>query len=486
MKLKVKDVRLSTGGPLIAILSIADARKLDLHALDRVKIDSIVATVNVTEKAVKPGEIGLFEEVFRKTRIRSGQLVDVDAAARPQSVYHIKKKLRGFRLSDKEIKEITNDIIRNNLSEIELTYFVSACYTFGLDLTEVLALTKAIAKSGKKLKLGKKLIVDKHSIGGVPGNRTSMLVVPIVAAAGLCIPKTSSRAITSASGTADSMEVLAPVSHSVKAVEEIVKKTNGCIVWGGALELASADDALIKIEYPLELDPEGILLASIMAKKVAATSTHVLIDIPYGKTTKITFRKNANDLREKFILLGKRLGIKTWVALTNGELAIGRGIGPALEARDIMWILQRDSRRPLDLEYKAIELTSILFEMTGLKAGRKLAVDILNSGKAFEKMQEIIKAQGGKIKTADSIKLGKYVYDVKAKKDCAVRLDNTTITRVARALGAPEDKGAGIYLHIKYGARAKRGEKIATLYAESRKRLEYGVVMLKRLVVCSY
>src|SRR5579863_5627142 len=124
-----------------------------------------------------------------------------------------------------------------------------------------------MAQAGTQLKWDRPIVVDKHCIGGIPGNRTTMIVVPIVAALGLTFPKTSSRAITSPAGTADTMGMLADVSLSSDRIYEVIRKTGGCIVWGGALELAPADDVLIAVERPMELDTEAQMVASILAKK---------------------------------------------------------------------------------------------------------------------------------------------------------------------------------------------------------------------------
>lgn len=169
-----------------------------------------------------------------------------------------------------------------------------------------------------------------HCVGGLPGNRTTLIVVPIVAAFGLMIPKTSSRAITSPAGTADTMEVLAPVNLDIKKMKKVVEREYGCIVWGGAMSLSPADDILIHIERAIDLDSEGQLVASVLSKKIAAGSTHLVIDIPIGATAKIRSLKTAIKLKKLFdnICLKYNLTIKT--IFSHGEQPVGRGIGPAL------------------------------------------------------------------------------------------------------------------------------------------------------------
>ncbi len=479
-KFKIKDMDITSGSPLVAIINKRDAERLDLHPLDRIKIkkgskiETVVIDIAESKKSVKPGYIGVFEEVIKSLSLKSSDKVSIILARKPLSLEFIKNKLDGKKLNGKEIDQIVWDIVHNKLSDVELTYFVSACYTNVMDFDETIMLTKSIAKNGTTLNLKKHPIIDKHSIGGVPGNRTTMIIVPIIAAAGLYIPKTSSRSITSPSGTADTMEVLADVSFSIEKMRKIVYKTKGCIVWGGALNLAPADDKIIKVERPLSIDAESQLLASIMAKKLSVGSTHILIDIPAGNDTKVKNITEALKLKRDFEKIGKRLKRNIKVLITNGRQPVGNGIGPALEARDVLWVLKRDPRRPLDLEKKCIMMCSNIFKMVGIEDGYKKADDILDSGKAYQKMVDIIKAQGGKKFIAKDIKIGKYASDILSKNSGKViDIDNILISRIARICGAPSDKGAGIYLYKHIGDSVKKGEKLFTVYAESKQKLEY-------------
>jgi len=491
MKLKVKDIYIATGWPLVAVLNEIDALKLDLHHEDRIKIKkgnkSVIAIIDISEskKTVPGGQIGLYEEVLTKLNAKSGNFVDVSLVEKPVSIQYIKKKLKGKKLSYEEFYQIIDDIIKNKLSEIEITYFVSACYMHELDIEESVSLTKAMINTGEILKLNKYPVMDMHCIGGVAGNRTTMVVVPIIAAAGLTIPKTSSRSITSPAGTADTMEVLCNVCFSIKEIKKIVKKTNGCLVWGGSVNLAPADDKIIRIEHPVSLDPEGQLLASILAKKKSVSATHLLVDIPIGIGAKITNRKRAFHFKRLFESISKKLGIKIMVVITDGSQPIGNGIGPALEARDVMWVLENDLRQPLDLREKSVKMAGLLLEI-GSKAkkgaGAKKALEILKSGAAYRKMIEIIKAQDGKKIKADDIKIGKFRYNFKANKSgLIIHIDNESISKIAKAAGAPLDKGAGIYLHKHVNDSVKKGDKIFTVHAKNKQKLKYAVNVLKKI-----
>ena len=454
MKLKIKDLDIASGGPLVVILNKKDAMMFDIHHMDRIKIkkgkkiETVVVNIATSSKIVRAGSIGVYEEVITSLKLKNEDKVSIKLARKPLSIDFIRKKLDGHSLTKKEINQIVWDIVHNKLSDSELTYFVAACYTNMMSINESIMLTRAMASHGDILKLDKYPIIDKHSIGGIPGNRTTMILVPLIAAAGLAIPKTSSRSITSPAGTADTMEVLAKVTFSIKKMKQIIEKTNGCIVWGGSLNLAPADDKIITVEKTLEIDAESQLLASIMAKKYSVSSTHILIDIPVGNGTKVKTRKEVLNLKKDFENIGRKLRKHVKVIITNGSQPIGNGIGPALEARDVLWLLKRDKRRPMDLEKKCIAMAYEIFSMAGIKNGKNKAADILNSGLAYDKMKEIIKAQQGSIFNPEKIKIGKFKYDIRANKPGTVKkIDNRAISKIARVAGAPLDKGAGIYLH---------------------------------------
>ena len=475
MWLKVKVLNVTSGGPFIVALHTNDTDRLDVSVLDRVKVTlhgtEIVAIADVAYGIVDRGEIGLFLEVAATLNSKDGDLVQVVLEQKPGSVVSIKKKLDKNTLKKEEIFEIIQDVVENKLSEVETAYFVAGCYVNELSLEEVQFLTEAIVHFGGTLEIKKKPVMDIHSIGGVPGNRVSMIVVPIIAAAGLTIPKTSTRSITSASGTSDTVEIFAPVAHTKERIMEIVKETNGCLVWGGTLDLASADDKLIKIERPLSLDPEGILLASITAKKKAAGVTHVLLEIPVGDDTKVKDVKKAKELGKKFEVLGKKMGIIFEVVIIDGSQPVGNGIGPALEARDVLMVLE--GHGPDDLRERSLFLAAKLMEMVGIKNAEDKAKAILHSGLALEKFRAIMKAQGGNPKIQlEDIHVGKYTCDLVARKEGKVkRIQNKHLAYLARSAGAPQDKGAGVYMHVKLKDKVKTGNKLLTIYAESNEKL---------------
>lgn len=478
MRLKIKPLKLTTGGTFVAVLNKKDANLMDLYPGSRIKIrvndKEIISIIDLTTDAVRLGEIGLFDEVLNNLGIKKGY-AQISLAERLSSLYYIRKKLDGYSLNKKEIDAIVKDIVSNNLSEVELTYLVSGCYSNRLSNNEVISLTNSIVHNGNQIKFENKIILDKHSIGGIPGNRTTMVIVPIIATAGYLIPKTSSRSITSPAGTADTMEILANVSFSIDKIKDIVKKTNGCMVWGGAINLASADDKLIRVRQPLRLDPEGMLLASIIAKKAAVNATHVLIDIPVGKNSKIENYKDALRLKNKFVMLGNKFNMRIKTIFSDGRQPIGDGIGPALEAIDALKVLK--GAGPKDLREKSLKMASLMLEMIGEKNTMDKVINILDSGLAYEKMREIIKAQDGNpdIEVKD-IEIGPYEYNVRSNESgTIVKIDNDIISKIARISGAPRDKSAGIHLNAHINDFVKKNYNLFTIYSKSKEKLEGAV-----------
>ncbi len=485
MKFKVKDMDISTGGTLVALLNEKAAKMLDLIRGDRIKIKygkkEITAILDIAENnhVVNNFQIGMFEETLKKLNIKKNSYVEIKFAGKPESVKYIREKLTGKKLSYQKFYHIMDDITHDRLTDIEKTYFVAGCYTNKLTNKEVVDLTKAVVDTGDKIKF-KGLTLDKHCIGGVPNNRTTMIVIPIISALGYTMPKTSSRAITSPAGTADTMECLAKVELSQKEIIQVVNKVGGCMAHGGSMNLAPADDKIIKIEHPLSIDAEGQLLASVMAKKYSVSSNYVLIDIPMGKTTKAKTKSQADKLKKKFVSLGKALGMKVKVIVTDGSQPIGNGIGPLLEAEDVMKVLANDCSAPSDLRKKALYMSGVLLEMVGeakKSKGYQMAKEVLENGKALQQMERIIKAQG-EIKKPN---LGKFKQDVVSSKTGKVKeIDNVIISKLSHYAGAPVDKGAGMYLYKKVGDKVKKGEKLFTIYAAGKTKLGLALEELKR------
>ncbi|MBU2576834.1 MAG: thymidine phosphorylase [Nanoarchaeota archaeon] len=484
MKLRIKNLNWLAGRP-VAILNDNTAKKLNVFANDRVEINNskkVYAIVDIFPKVIKNGEIGLSEELSNVLRLKNKSYVKVRTSELSDATHLIQKKVAGKKLSQTEITYLISEIVHNNLTEAEIAYFTAAEKLNGMSIEETIDLTRAMVKTGARLKFSGKYIADKHCIGGIAGNRTTPLVVAICAAAGLTLPKTSSRAITSASGTADVIETISNVDLSINEIKTIVKKTGACLAWGGSLGLAPSDDKIIRVERLLNLDIEPQLLASIISKKVAAGSKYILIDIPYGKGSKRTTLKKAEALGKKFKLLGKSFNLKLKVVHTKGSEPIGNGFGPALEMLDVISVLQNKFDQPKDLREKSLFLASELMGLCKIKNSKKKAEEILSSGQAYEKFKEIINAQNGKNnfdKKVRDLHLAKYKKMIKANKTGRIiEISNKGINSLCRTLGTPETVSSGAYLH-KHVGKIRKGEPLITIYSESKTKLKEAVEYLK-------
>jgi len=484
MKLKVKFLKWDAGVPVV-MLDKKTADEIGVHTKDRILIKSdgkeLSTIVDIIDGIVRKNEIAVSSELKEILGLKNKQRVEVFISDSPKSLDYIKKKLNNQELSRKEVKEIIKDIVNNSLSEAEIALFISAMYKQGTNMQETIYLIDAILETGNKLNLKNKYIVDKHSIGGVTG-RTTPIIVAICAAHGLIMPKTSSRAITSPAGTADAIEVLAKVEFNMKDLKKIVKKTNACMVWGGGLGMVPADSKIIQIEKVLGIDPEAQLLASIMAKKLAVGSNYILIHIPYGKTAKVNKAK-ALKIKKKFEFLGKHFKKNLKVYLSENKGPLGNGVGPVLEMIDVIKVLNPKEKGPKYLEERSISLSGEIFEMTKKARpgkGKDLAREILNSGKAFEKFKEIIKAQGGSLNPS-RLKLARFKKTLKSSSSGRIfEMDNKKINFLARLTGCPVEKSSGLYIYSHIGENINKGEDIITIYSNSRQRLRSAIKFYKK------
>jgi len=486
MRLKARYIDMDTG-ELTAVMNEEDCLELGVREQDRVKIkhekkDTITAIVHTTDTVVNPGEIGILGKTFATLHAESGEEVEVLCTGRPESVDYIRKKMDGSELSTEEIRLLIGDIAARNLSNIEMAAYVTALHINGMNLRETVDLTIAMVESGDTIEFDRSPVFDFHSVGGVPGNKVTLIVVPIVAAAGFLIPKTSSRAISSAGGTADIVEVFAPVDFEASDLKRIAEKVGGILAWGGSMNLAPADDLVIRVEYPLGIDPHAQLLASVMSKKKAAGADYVVIDIPMGEGTKVRNMDEARTYARDFIDLGDALGMKVECAITYGGQPVGRAIGPALEAREAISILEGE-KHPGSVIEKSLGLAGILLELGGMGNGVERAKEILESGKALKKFREIVAAQGGKSDIGSSdIKIGEFKFDVTARKAGYVSgINNKDLIRIARLAGAPKDKGAGILLNKKRGHQVELGETLFTIHAEKEAKLDSAADFSRRV-----
>ncbi|MBO8179100.1 MAG: AMP phosphorylase [Archaeoglobus sp.] len=479
MKFRIKTLPLRTER-IAVVLSQDDAAELGLLPGDRVKVSydgkSFVAEVEVSQEFIGSGEAGVCSFTAEACSLTEECLVEIVPFARPKSVEYIRKKLDGAKYEREEIKDIISSISSDILSDIEISAFILANEIVGMLNDEIQWMIEAMVEVGKKIVFERGTVVDMHSVGGLPGNRFSLIAVPTVAAAGLLIPKTASRAITSASGTADTMEVLANVNLSVDEIKEITEEVGGVIAWNAATGIAPADEKIIRVEYQLELSPKPHLMASVLSKKLGCGAKFVAIDIPVGSKAKIENVDVGRSFANSMMEIGRNLGLKVATALTDGSQPLGRAIGPALEAKEVLEVMEK--KHEGDLLEKALGIAGILFEMTGIAAnGYQHARKIFESGKTLEKFREIVAAQGGdeNIK-AEDIAVGDKTYTLTSSVEGAVvSVNNKSIVKIARTAGAPKDKGAGVYVHKKRGEVVKAGDPLLTIYAEKEWKLDNAI-----------
>ncbi|HHS8254907.1 TPA: thymidine phosphorylase family protein [Legionella anisa] len=441
---------------------------------------SIIATLNVvTSELLKPGEASLSNFAWDFLNAKEGDDIQLSHPKPLESLSVVHSKIYDKELSLEQFKLIVDDVLSGRLSDVQTAAFLAASAAGRLTSTEIMKLTKAMMDSGERLSWPSPLVVDKHCVGGLPGNRTTLIVVPIVAAFGLTIPKTSSRAITSPAGTADTMEALAPVHLSPKAMRHVVEKENGCIVWGGAVSLSPADDVLIRVERALDLDSEGQMVASILSKKIASGATHAVIDIPVGPTAKVRNQAMALLLKQSLEEVAKQLGLVVQVLCTDGSQPVGHGIGPSLEARDVLAVLQGLPHAPHDLRDRALTIAGAALEFSSKVSpgsGKDVAEQLLVSGQVFKKFQSICEAQGG----MRELKRAPFTYPVVAQKTGNVAMiDNRKLAQVAKLAGAPHSKSAGVDLHVHVNTQVEQGEPLFTIHSESSGELNYACDFLR-------
>lgn len=485
--LQFKPLGIDTNQELVVFMpaSCHVCKSEGFHALTRVTVSfeskSIIAALNVTNDGLlKEGEISLSENAAKKLNVQEGATLTVSHTEQLHSMAYVRSKLYGNALHKHQYDEIIRDISEEKYSNIFLSSFVAACSGNNMKLEEICYLTQAMIKAGNILNWDQTTIADKHCIGGLPGNRTSMIVVPLIASLGITIPKTSSRAITSPAGTADTMEVLTNVNLSIAEIRKVVERENGCIAWGGAVKISPADDIIIKVEKALDVDSTGQMIASILSKKIAAGATHCVIDIPVGPTAKVRSRDNAIQLSLQMKEVADFIGLKTQIIISNGQQPVGFGIGPSLEARDVLSVLQTKANAPQDLRQRAITVATEIVKMVWNKeeqVANDMVVHKLDSGEAFNKLISICEAQGG-FREPES---AKYSRTVEAEFAGIIsEIDNRKIAQVAKLSGAPDAPEAGVDLFVHLQQRVERGQPLFSIHANSPGELEYAFEYYKQ------
>lgn len=441
---------------------------------------SMIATLHtISSDLIDPDKAALSEYAWKTLGAKEGDAIIITHPKPLESLNFVRSKIYGNSLSKFEIESVIKDIAEEKYSNTHISAFLSACAGNRLNEKEILYLTESMIAVGDCINWHSDLIVDKHSVGGLPGNRVTPIIVPIVTAFGLIMPKTSSRAITSPSGTADTMEVFAPVEIDIAMMKKIVAKEGGFIAWGGSVALSPADDILIRVGNSLGIDGEGQLIASVLSKKKAAGSTHIVFELPIGPTAKIHSQKMADLVKYYFEVISKHFGLTITTLFTDGTQPVGCGIGPALEARDILAILQNNPNAPQDLRTRALTLAGLILEFSPSVSkgqGMVIANEILISGKAWKKFQAICEAQGGMREIPKAAFTQPFFASHSGQ---VIAINNREIALAAKLTGAPNNKAAGIDLHAHIGYIVDKDEPLFTLHAESKGKLNYALNYLQ-------
>ncbi len=473
MNIKVKFLDISTEPAVL--MNDEDALKIGGKDNDRVRIDgkrTITALLNVSD-FVTPGEAIVSSNLKDKLNAKDGDELNMVYASSPESVRSIRRKMDNEKLSKEEINAIVQDILDNRLSKIEISAWLTALYINGMDIEEIAAFTQAMVDTGDRVEFDRTPVYDFHSLGGVPGNKITPIVVSIVAAAGLMLPKTSSRAISSACGTSDFVETFCDVEMDADTLKRISEKIGGVLAWGGAMNLAPVDDMVIKVEHPLGINPRAQMLASILSKKLAIGATHLVVDIPTGAGTKVPTIEVARAYARDFMDLGEKLDLHIECAITYADQPVGSAIGPKLEARECIRILEGE-KHPASVIEKACDIAGIILEMGGIANGGEKARELLESGAAMTKFREIVQAQNGNydLKSSDLVP-GEFMIEIRSTKSGYVHsISNKDLVSIAKAAGSPSDKGAGILLMKKKGQRVEKGETLFEIYGDNKAKVD--------------
>ncbi len=427
------------------------------------------------EELLALDEAGLSESAWEILNVSEGEAVQVSHAPTLESLASVRRRIYGARLDGAAFDAIVHDVVAGRYTEVHLAAFLTAGAAFPLDEAEIYELTRAMVEVGDRLEWDASIVVDKHCVGGLPGNRTTPIVVPIVAAHGLSIPKTSSRAITSPAGTADTMETLAPVELDLATLKHVVDTEGGCIAWGGAVHLSPADDRFVKIEREMDVDTEGQLIASVLSKKLAAGATHVVFDIPIGATAKVRTQEDGDRLARLAEAVAARFGLRICCLKTDGSQPVGRGIGPALEAFDVLAVLKNEADAPDDLRQRAALIAGAALEIGGKAragTGAQLALETILDGRAWAKFQSICAAQGGLRTPPRACCSEALTAPVSGR---VVHINSRKLARLAKLAGAPAAPAAGVVMDIRLGSEIERGQPMLHVHAETQAELDYAL-----------
>lgn len=470
--LKLKHIPVQSFGENIAYIhknctsykvdDLYKATKLEIHKGGK----TIYAFLQIVDETgvLEADEIGLNDDAFNTLNMSEGTEVHVSLAAPSASTKALHRKIAGEVLTSGEYAAIIGDITAGRYSKMDMAAFLVACAS-SMTATELVSFTEALVAQKVLHWDEKSIVVDQHCLGGVPADKTDLVILAIVSAYGLPMAKPSIRSLTSCAGVADTMGVMADVDFNAAKFQKFVRANNGAIVNYDAMEETKVNHLLHDVRSQLGINQNELVIASILAMMISCGVSHLVLDIPVGANARVRSANEAIRIRKQVEYIGDMLGISIDAVVTDGSEPIGNGIGAVLEARDVMKVLHNAEDAPVDLKEKSLFLAGRVLEFDPqLRGGQGYAAakEILESGRALEAFQKIVSTQGAKPQP----ELGKYVREVVAPYDGVVSaINNITINKIGVYAGATQCIGSGLDLKKKTGDSVKAGEVLYIIYS---------------------
>lgn len=405
------------------------------------------------------------------------------------------KKRNGLELNKEEYQTIIDGFLSGKIPDYQISAFLMAVYFKGMTTNETAILTDVMMRSGDLIDLSeiKKIKVDKHSTGGV-GDKTTLVLTPLVAAAGVPIPKMSGRGLGHTGGTLDKMESIKGLSVDMTKEEFVNQlKKHDIVICGQSANLVPADKALYSLrDVTGTVENISLIASSIMSKKLACGADAMVIDLKVGYGASMKTIEQAEELAKMMIGIGSKMIKKVIVVFTSMSEPLGYAVGNALEIKEVIETLK--GHGPKDLTNLCLELGSHMLILGEKAKSSEEAIGVLKnvikSGKAFDKFKELVEAQGGDIRVIENTELlpsAKYQQAFKSKKNGYINEINALDIGMASVkLGAGRetktsdiDFGAGIVLKRKVGDFVKENEDLAMLYSNSETGFEKAMELME-------
>jgi len=486
MQARCQRLDLSAGGHRTVFMNEQMLKDMDLSPLDRVEISSVTDMGRKVIASIHPfvhgqDKVGLSKETADDLGVQVEGFISIKAADRPDSLSIIKDRMGGMELTGESMMSVVGDILDDTLSHLEVGQLLGSFYRSDLSMAELYGLTKYLSESGDTYDWGGGLVAGKGDTFPVPGNGTTPIIVAIVASLGVKMPCLDMRALQTPSSSVDTMEVMSRVDLDLPSIRKVVEARKGCIALSDDLYLAPAEKKLRAMRAASGTDPESVITASLVARNLSLGCRYLIVDMPIGMETRYSSIGLANQLSQRLTKLAARFGLRTAVELTYGDEPIGNGIGPALEARDVLKVLMNRPDAPVDLMEASLLLTGKLIDLMGQELfgadhrpgdGIEIAKEKLRSGTALGSFKGMIEAQGGNPDTRpENITVSPFLVEIRSLKEGQlVDYDTRVVNKIARIAGAPQFKGSGIEFYRKARDMVRRNELLLNVHAASEER----------------